>query len=131
MLIELKKLNAKFKVDTSSGVLATLKVKPILLEKIIATQCVDEETRKLCEDAKSGKVKELNCSEEGVLKFENWLYVLNIEELRQEIIEKAHYLTYAMYLGSTKIYRALKENYWYKGMKGDITEFISNYLTCQ
>ena len=47
--------------------------------------------RKLCEDVKSGKVKELNCSEEGVLKFRSRLYVPNVEKLRQEIIEEAHY----------------------------------------
>ena len=82
LLIELRRLNVKLTIDTSSGVLATLKVKPILLEKILATQRVDEEIRKLCEDAKSGKVKELNCSEEGVLKFGSRLYVPNVDKLR-------------------------------------------------
>ena len=28
------------------------------------------------------------------------------------------------------MYRMLKENYWWKGMKGDVAEFISKCLTC-
>ena len=46
-------------------------------------------------------------------------------------MEEAHYSAYAMHPGSTKIYRMLKENYWWKGMKGDVMEFVSKYLTCQ
>ena len=59
---------------------------------------------------RSGKVKELSYSEEGNLKFGNRLYVPHGDELRQEIIEEAYYLAYAMYLRSTKMYKALKEN---------------------
>ena len=69
-------------MDTSSGVLATLKVRPMLLEKIAVAQQVDKEMEKLREDAKSEKMKELKCTENGVLKFKNRLYMPNISELR-------------------------------------------------
>ena len=82
LLIELRKLNVKLAMDASSGVLATLKVKPMLLEKIAVAQQVDEETEKLHEDAKSGKMKELRCTEDEILKFGNRLYVPNISKLR-------------------------------------------------
>ena len=42
---------------------------------------MDEETKKLSEDARSRKVKDLNHNEEGILKFGDKLYVPNIEEL--------------------------------------------------
>ena len=90
---------------------------------------MDKETRKLCYDAKSGKMKELIYSEEGILKFRNRLYVPNVEELRWEIIEEAHYSAYAMHPGSTKMYRMLKKSYWWKGMKSDRAKFILKYLT--
>ena len=46
-------------------------------------------------------------------------------------MEEAHYSTYAMHPRSTKMYRTLKENYWWKGMKSDVAKFVSKYLTCQ
>ncbi|PPZ23015.1 hypothetical protein C5P36_27045, partial [Escherichia coli] len=36
-----------------------------------------------------------------------------------------------MHPGGTKMYRGLKEHYWWMGMKRDVAEFISKCLTCQ
>ena len=44
-------------------------------------------------------------------------------------MKKAHYSTYAMHPGSMKMYRNIKGNYWWKGIKGDIVEFVSKCLT--
>ena len=46
-------------------------------------------------------------------------------------MEEAHYSAYVIYPESTKMYRMLKENYWWKRMKGDVVEFVSKCLTCQ
>ena len=73
---------------------------------------------------KNGKMKELSYSEEGNLKFESILYVPNVGELKWEIMKEAHYSAYAMHLGSIKVYRMLKENYGWKGIKGDIAELL-------
>ena len=59
------------------------------------------------------------------------IYVSNKEELRREILEEAHCAAYAMHPGSTKMYQDLKDNYWWKGMKKDIAEYVSKCLTCQ
>ena len=37
--------------------------------------------------------------------------VLDVDDLRELIMEEAHCSAYAMHLGSTKIYRTIKENY--------------------
>ena len=36
-----------------------------------------------------------------------------------------------MHPSSTKMYRTIKENYWWSGMKRDIAEFESRCLVCQ
>ena len=36
-----------------------------------------------------------------------------------------------VYSGSTKMYRTLKEHYWWNGMKKEIAGFVSRCLTCQ
>ena len=59
------------------------------------------------------------------------LCVPDVIELKKEIMEEAHSLAYAMHPGSTKMYRTLKDHYWWRGMKREIEEFVSNCLTCQ
>ncbi|WRX27653.1 Reverse transcriptase domain - like 10 [Theobroma cacao] len=57
--------------------------------------------------------------------------VLEGNQLRQAIMEEAHSSAYALHLGSTKMYRTIRENYWWPGMKRDIVEFIAKCLVCQ
>ncbi|KAL0352397.1 UNVERIFIED_CONTAM: hypothetical protein Scaly_1628400 [Sesamum calycinum] len=50
----------------------------------------------------------------------------NVEELRTEIMQEAHYAPYAMHPGSTKMYRDLKPYYWWPKMKKDVAEFVAD-----
>ena len=40
-------------------------------------------------------------------------------------MEEAHCSTYAMHPGSTKMYRTIKENYWWSSMTKDVADFVS------
>ena len=57
--------------------------------------------------------------------------VPNVDDLRNTIMEEAYCFAYVMHSGSTKMYRTIKENYWWSGMKRDIVEFISRCLVYQ
>ena len=57
--------------------------------------------------------------------------VLEYGELKRDIMEEAHSSACAMHPGSTKMYRTLKDHYWWRGMKREIAEFVSKCLTCQ
>ena len=57
--------------------------------------------------------------------------VPNVDDLRKVIVEETHCSAYTMHPGSTKIYRTIKENYWWSGMKRDIAKFVSKCLVCQ
>ena len=49
-------------------------------------------------------------------------------------MEEAHSSAYAMHPRSTKMYHTLREHYWWRGMKKDVSEFISRCLaskTCR
>lgn len=52
-------------------------------------------------------------------------------QLRQAIMEEAHSSAYALHPGSTKMYRTIRENYWWQGMKRDVAEFVAKCLVCQ
>ena len=53
------------------------------------------------------------------------------EELKIEILEEAHSAAYAAHPGSTKMYRTLKDYYWWPNMKREIAAFVSRCLICQ
>ncbi|KAA3474119.1 reverse transcriptase [Gossypium australe] len=52
-------------------------------------------------------------------------------ELRQMILWEAHSSPYAMHPGGNKMYRDLRELYWWPGLKHEVTDFVSKCLTCQ
>ena len=47
----------------------------------------------------------------------------DVDELRKEIMKEAHFSTYNIHPGSTKMYHDLKDTYWWNRMKKDITYF--------
>ncbi|KAH9744058.1 hypothetical protein KPL70_003528 [Citrus sinensis] len=53
------------------------------------------------------------------------------EELKAEILREAHESSYSMHPGSTKMYRDLKQIFWWRNMKRDIAAFVSRCLVCQ
>ena len=59
------------------------------------------------------------------------LCVSDVNELRREILDEAHNSPYAMHPGTTKMYKTLRQHYWWPRMKKDVAEFVSKCLTCQ
>ncbi|XP_058008227.1 uncharacterized protein LOC131182889 [Hevea brasiliensis] len=51
--------------------------------------------------------------------------------LKQVILKEAHDSPFAIHLGGTNMYRAIKEHYWWMAMKKDIIEYVAKCLTCQ
>ena len=52
-------------------------------------------------------------------------------QLRKEILDEAHRSRYTVHPGSTKMYKDLKRNFWWRNMRKDIAEYIAQYFTCQ
>jgi hypothetical protein len=50
---------------------------------------------------------------------------------KELILREAHDSAYSIHLGSTKMYKDLKTQYWWYGMKRDIAEYVSLCDTCQ
>ena len=51
--------------------------------------------------------------------------------VRQELLAEAHSSSYSIHPGGTKMYRDLRQHYWWHGMKREVTRFISRCLTCR
>ena len=69
--------------------------------------------------------------DDGALVIGSRLCLPAVEELKRQVLEEAHCSAYAMHPGSTKIYRAVKEYYWWSGMKREVAEYVSKYFICQ
>jgi len=69
--------------------------------------------------------------EDGTLWFQNRLYVPKNDGLRKQILEEAHNTCYSVYPRGTKMYRDLRQYFWWNNMKKDITKYVDKCLTCQ
>ena len=55
----------------------------------------------------------------------------NVDDLKNEIMTKAHNTRYSMNPRSTKMYHNLKDIFWWNNMKREIAAFVSRCLTFQ
>ena len=51
-------------------------------------------------------------------------------DLRKNILYESHNIVFTMHPGGNKMYQDMKQYYWWREMKKDISEYVSNYLTC-
>ncbi|KAL3380163.1 hypothetical protein AABB24_000674 [Solanum stoloniferum] len=68
---------------------------------------------------------------DGVFKYQGRLCVPRVDELQKRIIEKAHSSKYSIHPSSTKMYRDLREVYWWNSMKKGIVGFVAKCPNCQ
>ena len=100
------------------------------LDRVKTAQRRDPQLQKIRFEVQQGQSRDYMIDSEGTLSLGTRLYVPNVEELRKEIMEEAHFSAYSIHQGSTKMYHDLKDTYWWNGMKTDIADFVSKCLTC-
>ncbi|KAJ9552885.1 hypothetical protein OSB04_016930 [Centaurea solstitialis] len=74
--------------------------------------------------------KEFEEKPDGVRYFKDRTWVPKVDQLRTLIMDEAHQSKYSIHPGSDKMYKGLKEHYWWPGMKRDIATYVSKCLTC-
>ncbi|KAI5324710.1 hypothetical protein L3X38_033783 [Prunus dulcis] len=131
LMVELRKLRVELGTDEQGALLATLRVRPILVERIIAAQAEDPLICTLRAEVESGDRTDCSVRNDGALMVGNRLYVPHDEALKREILEEAHSSAFAMHPGSTKMYHTLREHYWWPFMKKEIAEYVRKCLVCQ
>ncbi|KAJ9545105.1 hypothetical protein OSB04_024812 [Centaurea solstitialis] len=62
--------------------------------------------------------------------FKGRAWIPKVDQLRTMIMDEAHQSRYSIHPGSDKMYKGLKEHYWWPGMKKDIATYVSKCLTC-
>ncbi|KAA3470922.1 reverse transcriptase [Gossypium australe] len=79
----------------------------------------------------NSRVEDYSLNSDGVLCFRERVCMPKDVELRQMILQEAHSSPYAMHPGGNKMYRDLREQFWWPGLKREITEFVGKCLSQQ
>ena len=103
----------------------------MLRDRIKAAQSRDPILVELEENVRSGKFTDFTLDDEGILWISGRLCVPDVDNLREEILEKAHFLAYSVHPSATKMYHNIRDLYWWDGLKKDVADFVAKCLTCQ
>ncbi|KAJ9544303.1 hypothetical protein OSB04_024010 [Centaurea solstitialis] len=74
--------------------------------------------------------KEFEEKTDGLRYFKGRVWIPKVDQSRTMIMDEAHQSRYSIHPGSDKMYKGLKEHYWWPGMKKDIATYVSKCLTC-
>ncbi|GKE23250.1 putative nucleotidyltransferase, ribonuclease H, partial [Tanacetum coccineum] len=114
------------------GIMACLKIQPEIIKYLERMEV------ELCVRGFEGYIASLKIEPNLILRIkeaqkENYgiLCVPDDSYLRQAILTKAHSSHFSIRPGSTKMYKDLKQNFWWNGMRHDVARFVAKCLTCQ
>ncbi|KAI3810835.1 hypothetical protein L1987_20458 [Smallanthus sonchifolius] len=77
-----------------------------------------------------GQQGNLSANTYGVRTRFGRMWIPKIGELRAKILDEAHKSRYSIHPGTNKMYQDLKKEYWWPGMKNDVTKYVNKCLTC-
>ena len=125
----LQKEISEFNLEMITGKLSSLTLQSDLMESIKAHQGKDSFLLKA--QLFSGKNKEFKTSADGTIYFKERICVPDFEFLKDQIMSEAHKTPYSVHPGASKMYKDLRENYWWPYMKNEMAKYVSKCLTCQ
>ena len=108
-----------------------LTIKPTLVGQIKEDQASDEETQKIVQHIKKVGTTAFSLDKDGVLRYRDRVYVPKGGRTRETIMGEAHDSAYSIHPGANKMYQDLSQNFWWKGMKMDVTHHVAQCDVCQ
>ena len=68
---------------------------------------------------------------DGSLRYRGRVVVPQLTDLREEILREFHCTRFIVHLCGTKMYQDLRRQYYWRGMKRHVGDFVRRCLTCQ
>mgnify|MGYP003702634245 CR=1 FL=1 len=109
--------------------IAAISAEPTIIDEIKQKQKEDEFLKKVIDEFETSPKAEFSMENE-VLRFRSRMCVQDIPELKRRVLDEAHKSVFAMHPGNNKMYRDLKQSFWWPKMKKEITEYESKCLQC-
>ena len=108
-----------------------MEVDSTLKQEIHKGQLEDEKIMEIKQRIKEGKAPSFTEDENRTVWFEKRICIPDIKHIKETILREAHESAYSIHTGSTKMYKDLKNRYWWYGMKRDIAEYVTVCDICQ
>jgi hypothetical protein len=80
---------------------------------------------------RDNKTSDFSEDSQGTLWLDKRICVTNLKPIKESILREAHDSAYSIQPGSTKMYKDLKTQYWWNGMKRDVAEHVALCNACQ
>jgi hypothetical protein len=125
---EMEKLNLGM---IQHGTSNYLQLESVILQRIIDAQRNNEGMKHIHEKIEVGKANCFRRDDQGIVWFNNRIVVPKNDEIRQQILDEAHFSRYSIHPGSTKMYHDLKQHYWWTKMKIEIARYVARCDTCR
>ena len=125
LMVELRELGVELGMHASGALFASFQLRPILVDQILEAQLEDPYLVSMRKKVEEGEQSDFDITDDGALVIGSRLCLPAVEELKRQVLEEGHCSAYAMHPGSTKMYRTLKEYYWWSGMKREVAEYVS------
>ncbi|KAA3484115.1 DNA/RNA polymerases superfamily protein [Gossypium australe] len=126
---DLRALFAHLSLYDDGSILAELQVKPTWVEQIREKQLEDEGLSARRLQVQDGGLEGYSLSSDEVLCFQGKACMPKDVELRQKILQDAHSSPHAMHPGGSKMYKDLREQFWWPGLKKEVTEFVGRLVS--
>lgn len=106
-------------------------VQSSLYDRIRGCQFEDKALGSLRDRVLAGNGDQATLDPDGVLRFAGRICVPRVGDLIQLILSEAHESRYSIHPGTAKMYRDLRQHYWWSGIRRDIADFVYRCLCCQ
>jgi hypothetical protein len=109
----------------------TMEVELTLEVEIQEGQLEDAKLKEIWQLIQDNKTSDFSEDSQHTLWLGKWICIPNLKPIKELILREAHDSAYSIHPGSTKMYKDLKTQYWWYGMKWDVIEYIVLCDTCQ
>ena len=105
-------------------------VTPKLLDEIREAQTKSLNAVDPKKERTKGFIHELEENANGMKTRYDRIWIPRECDVKELLLNEAHKSRYSVHPGATKMYRDLRMNYWWPGMKRDIVKYVAKCLTC-
>ncbi|WVY99024.1 hypothetical protein V8G54_031175 [Vigna mungo] len=131
LIEKLRDMNLSVRLGQDHMWCSHLTITSSFLEQVKSEQEIDLELQRIVGLLGTDQAKDFALCQNGILRFRGRVCVPATTELRRLILEEGHKSSLSIHPGMTKMYKDLKESFWWSGMKKDVAEFVASCLVCQ
>ena len=118
-------------ISQRDGLLTSIEAKSMLIEETKVKQFKDNDLDDLRKEIAIDKSQVTNLDMDGVLNYKGRICAPRVDDLILRLPMKDHGSRYSIHMGVTKMYRDLKQFYWWSYERQDIVKFVAMCEHCQ